>query len=177
MSLATAPPYDGREVANLLLDKADARQVALTQISLLKILYFCQGWYLLYKNKPLICNDFEAWENGPVIKVVRDAFKSFGGKRITGRAGKFDLMSGEVAEVIPNLNPADEDFVSQIFEVYHVFGPWELRDMTHEPGSPWHKLWKSDQPVARFGLRIKNQEILEHFRLKAEQKSAIVIKS
>lgn len=177
MNCEPAPPYDGREVANLLLDKADARQVGLSQISLLKILYFCQGWYLLYKSKALISNDFEAWENGPVIKVVRDSFKCFGSKRITGRATKFDLMSGETTEVIPRLSPADEGFVGQIFEAYHVFGPWELRDMTHEPGSPWHKLWKSDQPVARFGLRIKNQEILEHFRLKAQQKSAIVIKS
>jgi uncharacterized phage-associated protein len=177
MNHTPTPPYDGREIANLLLDKADARQVGLTQISLLKILYFCQGWYLLYKNKPLISNDFEAWENGPVIKVVWDSFKSFGAKKITGRAGKFDLMTGQITEVIPNLSSADDDFVSQIFQVYHVFGPWELRDMTHEPGSPWHKLWKSERPVARFGLRIKNQEIFEHFRLKAEQKSAIVIKS
>jgi uncharacterized phage-associated protein len=177
MSVTSTAPYDGREIANLLLDKAVSRHVELTQISLLKILYFCQGWYLLYRNKPLISNDFEAWENGPVIKVVRDAFKSFGANPITGRASKFDLMSGEVTPIIPHLNPDDDDFVGQIFEVYHVFGPWELRDMTHETGSPWHKLWKSDRPVARFGLRIKNQEILEHFRLKATQKSAIVIKS
>jgi uncharacterized phage-associated protein len=170
-------PYDGREVANLLLDKADARGVALTQISLLKILYFCHGWYLLYKGRPLISNEFEAWENGPVVKVVRDSFKSFGSSKITGRASQFDLLTGEVTQLSPALALADEQFVEQIFETYHVFGPWELRDMTHEPGSPWDRLWNSNRPVARFGLRIKNREITEHFRLKAQQKSAIVIKS
>lgn len=170
-------PYDGREIANLLLEKADACGVILTQISLLKILYFCQGWYLLYKDKPLISNQFEAWENGPVIKVVRDSFKSFGSRQITGRATKLDLLTGEICELKPALSPADEQFVSQIFQTYHVYGPWELRDMTHEPGSPWHKLWNSERPVARFGLRIKNQEIIDHFRLKALQKSATVIKS
>jgi uncharacterized phage-associated protein len=174
--LSTAP-YDGREVANFLLDYADARKVPLTQISILKILYFCHGWYLFYKGKPLIKNDFEAWENGPIVRAVRDAFKVFGKEKVTARAERFDLITGEIKPITPALQTDDAQFIQQIFDAYYIFTPWELRDITHEPGSPWDKLWNSRAPVARFGLRIKNEEITAHFSLKAQEKSATVIKS
>jgi uncharacterized phage-associated protein len=48
-----------------------------------------------YVNQPLIKNDFEAWENGPVVRVVREAFKRYGKSPITSRAEKFDLDSGD----------------------------------------------------------------------------------
>jgi uncharacterized phage-associated protein len=172
IKISTAP-YDAREVANFLLDYADARQTYLTQISLLKIIYFCHGWYLFYNKKPLVKNEFEAWENGPVVRVVRDAFKAFGGNRITSRAEKFDLYTGKSISLEPNLEQDDQVFIKQIFEAYYVHGPWKLRDMTHERGSPWDKLWNSDRPIARFGLRIRNDEILEHFTLKARQESVL----
>jgi uncharacterized phage-associated protein len=159
-------PYDGREIANYLLDYADAKKVSLSQISLLKLIYFCHGWYLFYKHRPLIKNEFEAWENGPVVRVVRDAFKQHGKYKITSRAEKLDIFTGEVSQVVPNLAPNDQRFVEEIFELYQGFGPWELRDLTHEHGSPWDKLWNSDRVLARFGMRIRNEEILEHFSLK-----------
>jgi uncharacterized phage-associated protein len=171
MNTLSRAPYDARAVANYLLDYADARKVSLTQISLLKLLYFCQGWYLFYKHAPLIRNEFEAWENGPVVRVVRDAFKRHGKTTITSRADKFDIETGEILRVIPNLTEEDRKFVEKIFESYQGFGPWELRDLTHEAGSPWDRLWNSTSSVARFGLRIKNDEILEHFTLKARHKS------
>ena len=171
MSALSTAPYDGREVANFLLDYAESRKVELTQIPLLKMLYFCHGWYLVYKGAPLIKNEFEAWENGPVVRVVRDAFKHFGKKKITGRARRLDLNTGEFEVVLPNISEDDQAFIVQIFEEYQAYSLWELRDLTHEAGSPWDKLWNSVGPVARFGLRLKNEEILQHFALKAREKS------
>jgi uncharacterized phage-associated protein len=158
--------YDAREIANYLLDHADAKGVSLSQISLLKLVYFCHGWYLFFKRQPLVKNEFEAWENGPVVRVVRDAFKHHGKQKITSRAAKFDLFSGESWEIVPALNFDDQRFVEDIFGAYQGYGPWELRDLTHERGSPWDKLWNSDKVIARFGMRIRDAEILEHFSLK-----------
>jgi uncharacterized phage-associated protein len=163
--LSTAP-YDAREIANYLLDYADTRKVSLSQITLLKLIYFCHGWYLFYKHCPLVRNEFEAWKDGPVVRVVRDAFKRHGKSKITSRAERFDLLTGEVSTVVPTLAQDDQHFVEKIFETYQGLGPWELRDLTHEPGSPWDKLWNSDQAVARFGMRIRDEEILAHFSLK-----------
>lgn len=171
MRTQSTAPYDGREVANYLLDLADSKKLTLTQISLLKLIYFCHGWYLFYKERPLVKNEFEAWENGPVIRVVRDSFKHHGRHAITSRADKFDLLTGEILQITPAIEAEDASFISKIFETYHGFGPWELRDLTHEAGSPWDKLWNSSEITARFGLRIRNDEILSHFSFKAKKKT------
>jgi uncharacterized phage-associated protein len=77
-----------------------------------------------------------------------------------------------MVSIEPNLPAEDCQFVSKIFDAYHVFGPWALRDKTHEAGSPWHKLWNSERPIARFGMRIKDEQILAHFALQQAGKSA-----
>ena len=51
-------PYDARAVANFLLDLADERSVPLTQMSLLKILYFAHGWYLAIEKYPTLLSIF-----------------------------------------------------------------------------------------------------------------------
>jgi uncharacterized phage-associated protein len=156
-------PYDARMVANYLLDLADQKQQTLTQASLLKILYFCHGWYLAWHETPLCANDFEAWELGPVVRVVRNAFKSYGRTPITTRATRIDLMTGEQAP-IPNLvSVQDKAAIEKVFDQYSRFSTPRLIDMTHEKGSPWDRLWNSREPVARLGLRIKNEEIRAHF--------------
>jgi uncharacterized phage-associated protein len=156
-------PYDARAVANFVLDLAGASGVSLTQMQLLKILYFAHGWFLAGYGKPLVRQDFEAWEYGPVVRVVRDSFKTFGKDAIKGRAEKFDIFTGELTIVEPALNHEDACFVEKIFLAYHVHSAWELSDMTHERGSPWDRLWNSKDPVGRLGLRISEIEIREHF--------------
>jgi uncharacterized phage-associated protein len=162
MRTASAP-YDARAVANMLLDVADARGVPLTQISLLKLLYFGHGWYLSRTGAPLIAQEFEAWEHGPVVKVVRDEFKSFGEKVITTRACKLDIYSGRRSKVPPNLSLDDAKFVRSIFEAYHVYDAWQLSEMTHEINSPWDRLWNSSEPIGRLALRLRNEDIKAHF--------------
>ena len=147
----------------MLLDIADARGVPLTQISLLKLLYFGHGWYLSETGTSLIAQEFEAWERGPVLKVVRDEFKSFGKKAITTRALKLDIYSGRRSKVPPDLTPDDAAFVKSIFEAYHVYDALQLSDMTHEADSPWDRLWNSSEPVGRLALRLRNEDIKAHF--------------
>lgn len=156
-------PYDARAVANLLLDLADERKVQLTQVSLLKIMYFSHGWYLAMANVPLLLQDFEAWEYGPVVKVVRDEFRSFGKRPITARASKLDLLSNQRTSVAPELSPSDKTFIQNIFDAYHIYDTWQLSEMTHEIGSPWDQLWNSSEPVGRLALRIRNDDIKAHF--------------
>lgn len=161
--MASTAPYDAREIANFLLDLADERGNSITQITVLKVIYFAHGWYLTYFGKPLISNDFEAWQHGPVIKVVRDSFKECGAEPIKARAKKLVLVTGNYEVVIPKLSHEDEEFVKDIYNEYSKFSAWQLSDMTHEPGSPWHRLWHAKEAVGRVGLRIRNDDIRAHF--------------
>ena len=42
----------------------------MTALKLHKLLYYCQVWNLVWKEKPLFPEDFEAWACGPVIKQL-----------------------------------------------------------------------------------------------------------
>jgi uncharacterized phage-associated protein len=158
-----AAPYDARAIANFLLDLADERGLQLTQLSLYKIIYFGHGWYLSVHNTPLIRQEFEAWQHGPVIKVICDSFRSFGKNPIVGRASQLDLISSIRKVVSSTLREDDAHFMISIFNEYYIFDAWQLSDMTHEVGSPWDKLWNSPEPVGRLGLRLRNDEIKAHF--------------
>ena len=161
--MTAAAPYDSRAVANFLLDLAAQRRLTITQLVLYKILYFAHGWYLTYYDMPLVSHEFEAWQRGPVIKVLRDQFREFGDQPITKRADRLNIFTGECTLVGPTLNTQDAIFVSQIFESYFHYGAWKLSEMTHEAGSPWDQLWNSPNPVGRLALRIKNSDIKAHF--------------
>jgi uncharacterized phage-associated protein len=160
-----SPPsaYDARAVANFVLDLAERDSQPLTQISLLKILYFAHGWYLAAKGRPLVSQPIEAWKYGPVIKVVKDAFKEFEGKPINKRAERLILQTGEIQMVRPDLREEDAEFVESVFRQYRRFGAWELSDITHEQGSPWDAVWNPKISSGRLGLRIRNDEIREYF--------------
>lgn len=167
-----ATAYDARAVANFILDLADNDGRPLTQVELLKILYFAHGWYLATKNRPLVSQPIEAWKYGPVVKVVRDAFKDFGDRPIEARAEKLVLETGEYQRVAPDLSDDDADFVANVFRQYKQFGAWELSDFTHEKDSPWDRVWNPKGAQGRLGLRIRNDEIQAHFLSVAGRGSA-----
>lgn len=168
----TSNAYDARAIANFVLDLAEAEGVELTQVSLLKILYFAHGWYLAAKGRPLVTQPIEAWKYGPVIKVVRDAFKEYESKPIRSRAEKLMLHTGEVIVVPSNLKTDDAKFVENVYKQYKQFNAWELSDITHESGSPWDKVWNPKGASGRLGLRIRNDEIRDHFLNVAARGSA-----
>jgi len=162
--MPSGAPYDARAVANLLLDLAEERGQRLTQVSLLKLIYFAHGWYLATYDRPLVTQDFEAWQYGPVVKVVRDEFKQFGKSAIAGRATKLNIRTGVRSFIAPDISDPDQNFMRSILQAYEGYDAWQLSDMTHEKGSPWDKLWNTSEPVGRLALRIRNEDIKAHFR-------------
>lgn len=157
------PPYDGRAVANYILELAEIFGQPLSQMQILKILYFSHGWFLATYNQPLVEQNFEAWEYGPVIRVVRDSFKQFGKGPVTSKAERFDIFTGEVSEVEVNIQDKHKDFIQKIYITYRNYDAWTLSNITHEKGSPWDRVWNSTKPIGRLALRIDNNEIRSHF--------------
>jgi uncharacterized phage-associated protein len=167
------PPYDARVVANFILYRHREARSEITQLSLYKFLYFAHGWYLVERGGPLVWNNFEAWKNGPVIKAVRDCFAEFRDRPIDRLGSMFDFRTGSVVELPHRLRPSDEVFVGGVIDAYQRYSPEQLSLLTHEKGSPWDRLWKAKEPVGRFGLRLKNNEILLDFLdIVSEAKSA-----
>lgn len=155
--------YDARQVANYLLDCARDCGVVLTNMSILKHIYFAHGWHLASFDVPLISNRIEAWEYGPVIKVVYDSFKIHGAGPITSRATMMDLDTGEFTEAQADFSVETEKMLRSILRYYSGFGAFELSDLTHIRGGPWDRVWNAGDGKVRLNMEISNESIRRYF--------------
>jgi uncharacterized phage-associated protein len=154
--------YDGREIANFILDYCDSRDRPVTNLSLQKIVYFCHVWSLINLGRPLVRHKFEAWEFGPVLPYLYREFKTFDRSPITSRATRIDQISGKMAVVEYRIDSQTEAFLQRITDFYSRLRSSELVKLTHAAGGPWHKVWNHREMVNP-GMRIDDSEILRFY--------------
>lgn len=155
--------HDARQVANFLLDYADQRGVELTNMAVLKLIYFAHGWHLVSRGEPLVSNRIEAWEHGPVIRTVYDCFKAFGPGRITSRATAVDWETGEVTEMRGDFCTETAALLRSALDYYSSYAAFELSKLTHEPGGPWDRVWNAGDGKVRLNMEISNSDIHSYF--------------
>ena len=163
MSVDPAPAFDARAVANAILDLAESARQSVYPTSLLKLLYFGHGWHLARFDRPLIGQPFEAWQYGPVVRVVFDQVRDFSGRPITGRLKAFNAGAGAFEEARVDLPPSTRSLLAAVVGAYGPLHPFELSDLTHEADSPWTRAWRAAEEGKRPGVRIENSEIKEYF--------------
>lgn len=154
---------DARELANFLLDAAEEMKTTLSVTSLLKIIYFAHGWHLAEFEEPLIGQPFEAWQHGPVVRVVYDSFKRESGKAIKIRATKVDPKIGKYVVCNYSFDKAKREFLRRILVSYSRHHPYTLSEMTHDPLSPWTEVWEKSEFESTPGMRINNESIRSYF--------------
>jgi uncharacterized phage-associated protein len=155
--------YDARAVANFLLDYADERKTEVTLMSVLKMIFYAHGWHLSLKRVPLVEQPFEAWEYGPVVRSVWEAFKGSGKAPLTTRAKRLDVVANSYSEVRDPIETDQAEFLRQVFEAYAHVDAFDLSNATHVPGSPWDKVWNAPDGAINLGMKIPNDEIRKWF--------------
>lgn len=160
--------YDGRAVANLLLDQADTLGLQLTHMAIHKIAYFGHGWHLAQFGVPLIKQPFEAWRHGPVIQSVWEAFKQVKGGAVRGRAMRFDPVERTLSIAVEKFSSDTQAFVFDILRGYGAVRPLELSRLTHRFGGPWHRVWHAPAGTVTLGMEIPNDWIRDEFLKEAE---------
>jgi uncharacterized phage-associated protein len=160
--------YEARKICNFLIARYGNESRDLTNLRLNKLLYFIHGWSLTSRPEGLIRNHFFAWQHGPVVGPVYDAFKRFGENPITDLAEHFDYASGITRAIrYDDIADADVDIICKVFESHAEYTTSQLRNLSHEPGGPWAKVysaWLQDQHLS---ARIPNELIRQHFFKKA----------
>jgi uncharacterized phage-associated protein len=155
--------YDGRAVANLLLDLADELGLSMTHMALHKIAYFAHGWRLAQEGRPLVRQPFEAWQYGPVLSSVYQAFKKSGDKRVISRAMGFDPVEERSFVISGEFPPSDCSFIRDILLAYGSCSAAELSRLTHRQGGPWDQVWNAPGGKITLGMRISNDAIRRDF--------------
>ncbi|MEW6598277.1 MAG: type II toxin-antitoxin system antitoxin SocA domain-containing protein [Pseudomonadota bacterium] len=120
--------HDSRTVANQFLELARNRGVSLTPMQVLKLVYIAHGWMLGLYGRPLIRDEVQAWQYGPVIPRLYNDLRKYRGNSVTELLPKSpdDALDGD-----------ELDIVQQVDCKYgHMSGP-ALSRLTHTAGSPW----------------------------------------
>ncbi|MBC7773132.1 MAG: SocA family protein [Pyrinomonadaceae bacterium] len=145
-------------------------------MKLQKLIYYAHGWCLALTNKPLINEQVEAWQWGPVIPSVYHEFKACGnapikGSRYTdvtvvprGSDGKPKfLFSKPTLDESTAEGKTAKSIVDKVWSEYNKFSAIQLSAMTHRPGSPWDITWNKNGGSARRGTDIPQETIRAHF--------------
>lgn len=147
-------------VANRFLGLAREQGKSLTPMQLLKLVYLAHGWMLGLHGRPLISDDVEAWQYGPVIPRLYNAIRHFKSSPVTGPLRVSDTP----------LDETETDIVRQAFEIYgDKTGP-ALSRLTHTPGGPWETVYER----GAFGTDIPNDIIEDHYRQLVARSEATV---
>jgi len=133
-------------VANEFLKHAKDSGEPLTPMHVQKLIFFAYGWYIAFKDEPLIGERVEAWEYGPLVPTLYHEFKRYGSGPITDFAKEPNWEKLDFTSYIPWIDEAScpEDqkayakaLIARIWQVYGSFTALQLSRMTHEPGTPW----------------------------------------
>src|SRR5262249_50192843 len=133
-------------------------------LALNKLVYFAHGIYFSTFSRRLVKNHFEAWQYGPVVQVIYDAFKTCGSDPIRSRARRFYPIENAFEEIGEIILPQDALIVDGVLYVFSWRTGGQLVALSHETGSPWAALWECDDLVVRPGMVIRDDEIVAHVR-------------
>ena len=111
------------DVAKYILEKLGR----VSTWKLQKLCYYAQAWTLAWSdNHPLFNEDFEAWTNGPVCRLLFNAHK-----------GSYTISADELHEGDSRkLNAEERENVDIVLQSYGDKEPWWLREKTHSE-DPW----------------------------------------
>lgn len=117
--------YKVIDIANKILKKGTLEEDLVSNMKLQKLLYYMQGFYLAYFDKPLFTDELEAWMYGPVVPQVYEAFKENGSKGIE-----------YTGEVIKLGTENEEKLFNEVYRIFAKYSATGLMDMTHSE-TPW----------------------------------------
>lgn len=124
--------YHAIQIAHFIIDYCSNISRPVSNLELQKIMYFLQMVFMRENNgNELIIDDFCAWKYGPVIPSVYSLYSGYGGNLISNFYNCSDIDSYTA------------QFMQPLIERLESKGPWELVDLTHKAGTPWHQIFNN----------------------------------
>jgi len=140
--------YKSTSIAKELLIRESKEQKTLTPMQLIKLVYLAHAWMLAIYSRPLISEEIEAWQYGPVIPSLYHEIKGY-------RSNPVEYISSEEND---SIDDNSVDIIDQVYEQYGRFSGIELSMLTHEAGSPWEITWNNEKKI------ISNDLITYYYR-------------
>ncbi len=146
--------YPASFIAFLFAQKGILEQQPVTQMKLQKMVYFAHGYHLAKYNSPLVEEEFEAWQYGPVVPAIYQEFKSYGSSPIMDVTRLFSYFANRYA-----LDEKAKDAIEYTWGATKDVNAVRLSAWTHIDGSPWQKVYNPSE----WQKKIYNDSIKEYF--------------
>lgn len=130
----------------------DGRELGFVRLH--KLVYFAYGLYAARQDSPLIGEQLEAWQWGPVFPSL---YYSLSGRNIP-----------EVMAIAPGVEEAEiRHFIESLEKALQGIKTLTLSSLAHEEGSPWHqavtaKTRSSDTSVEYLRKHLPPGVVIEH---------------
>ena len=134
------PYHSSLAIANEFLRRARVEHRQLTHMHIQKLVYLSHGWGLAVTGRPLIEEDIESWEFGPVIRKLYDALRQYGRdpiRRLIRWGDDTPFPSDDDGEAIANLSSQETAVIDKVWSTYKGYEAFQLSALTHADSSPW----------------------------------------
>ena len=118
-----------------------------------KLVYIAHGLYLAQHNNPLIYDEVQAWDFGPVFPPLYHEAKKFGRGRVDPLLDDFD----DEPEYLDC--PQQRNLIATVLEIFGNWTPAQLVHFTHRPNGAWDRHYSSETK----GIQIPDKEIKNEF--------------
>jgi uncharacterized phage-associated protein len=123
----------------------------MTAWKLQKLVYYSQAWSLVWDDRALFEDDFEAWANGPVIRALFNVHKG----RLDVDASMFSRGNSG------NLDAAARETIDAVIRDYGSFSGRELSEIAHSE-RPWKEARKG-VPAGERSENIIDRDVMIDF--------------
>lgn len=156
--------HDSRAVANQILQIGAAKGIPMSMMKLIKLVYFSHGWMLAFTGKPLCADTAEAWQYGPVFRLLYNALPYKGSAIVTA-----PITAGFQETPISSTFDDDElAIMGRIVDAYGSSDAFRLSELTHLPGTPWDITMKQSGTFST----IDNAVIEDYFKQELQKNRA-----
>ena len=112
------------EIAAAILQECGKPTIAVSNLKLQKLLYYCEAWSLALNDESTFNDPIEAWVHGPVVAAIFHLYKD-------SRWSAIGQAKTAAAVGVETLN-----HISAVVDAYGKFSAFELERMTHSE-DPW----------------------------------------
>ena len=128
-----------------------SRQGPMSAMKLQKLVYYSQAWSLVWTEKELFPEEFQAWANGPVV------WELYGAHR-----GEFRIEPGFFRGDTGRLSQEQRDVIDKVLSFYGPKDPQWLSNLTHME-SPWREARAGVPDGDRCSNIISKESLLEYY--------------
>jgi uncharacterized phage-associated protein len=160
--------YTPLQIANWFI-KYHGSETDLKHMKLQKLVYCAYGWWLAFKETPLTREGPQVWKYGPVFETLYHALRPNESRPIREMQTSNPFSA---AETVPQEDEETTALLKWVWNRYGHLSGFALSDMTHQPGTPWHKAAEQHDFVVPRGFEIPKEFIKEEFsRIHKESRS------